>query len=204
MAPTISWSSSTIQTFFIPNFALTLSGQRRGDSRHGGQFYHCRPSNHIHGTEMFQEGFPSGRADAWDRIQCRGHAQLRAACPVSRNGKAMRLVTDALHQVEPLRVARQSNESGLFGKKISSSCLPTLPPELYRTTQIPAAHLWHRQLSLAAVHDQQVGQECERFVRLGSGSSILFLGRLPALESARQNPPACWQNRPECRRSLRY
>ncbi len=88
--------------------------QRRVDSRHGGQFYHRRLSNHIHRTEMFQEGFALDRANAGDGIQRGGHALLRTAGAVGCYGKAVRLVTDTLDEIKSLRVTRQEQAIGLI------------------------------------------------------------------------------------------
>ena len=56
---------------------------------------------------MFQEGLSPRRADAGDGIQRRGHALFRAPLAVGGDGKTVRLVADALDEIQRLRMAQQ-------------------------------------------------------------------------------------------------
>src|SRR5262245_62379490 len=66
-----------------------------------GQVLDARPHHALQAPEPRQQLFAALRAHSGDALERRGRAPLRAARPVARDRKAVRLVPDALDQMQP-------------------------------------------------------------------------------------------------------
>ncbi len=83
----------------------------------GGDLGQCRRLQLRHAAEMHLKGFAALGADAGDVVEERTGRLLVAHLRLERVGEAVRLVPDALDQVERLAVARQNDRIGLVGQK---------------------------------------------------------------------------------------
>ena len=134
-------------------------------------------------------------------VQLGSHPFLAAQVAVGGDGKAVGFIPDALHQIQPLRIARQHQRAlTLPGRNRASSSLAS-PAAGHLAGQVELLQHLHRppQLAFAAVHDQQVRQNgrrqasgfsptsffsssaaCQRLKRRASTSSMLAKSSAPS------------------------
>ena len=124
----------------------------------GGNHLRRRLAQAMHGTERFQNRTFAGGADIRNLIQNRVLDRPQAQRPVVSHGEPVRLVADRLQQfqgrtllVDHDRLAAPGNENLLvaFGKSDHRK---------RRTVQLEQRIDRRAELSLAAVHDQQIRQ----------------------------------------------
>src|SRR4030042_1706923 len=119
---------------------------------------------------MLKKGFAPCGTDSTDCIQLRRKAEGVSLPSVRRNPEPMGLIPDALYKIERGRVPWQYECFGSIGKK---DFLPLLRkshngrfPEQTESIQ----HLGDAaQLTLAAINDHEVRQDCKGGVRLSPG-----------------------------------
>src|SRR3712207_3230835 len=85
-----------------PCFNLLSQGSR--DALDAGQFLDARLADALGRAEVFQQGLLALRADAGQVVERGAERALAALLAVEGDREAVRLVADALHQEERLRV----------------------------------------------------------------------------------------------------
>src|ERR1700704_4079187 len=168
-----------------PEVVMDFLGERARDARHRLDVLERRHGHGAGTAEMMQQGALAARSDARHFVERRARDVGRATCTVRADGEAMRLVPQALQEIEH-RIAWFEREGWLAGHEEAFAAGVSVGPlgdadggDVFQAElgQHLARHL---ELALAAVDQHQVGP-------MLLGPFGIFLQR--AAETARR-PPA--------------